>query len=119
MKPVHRIAVASLALALAACAPGPRAPMQAQTSAVAALKSAEAMGADEDPRAAYHVAIAHERLNAALGLIEEDEDEAAAIHLDSARAHAELAIALAREAQLVAGAPAPGGEDVTTTASYR
>lgn len=104
MKHVLRIASVCLSLGFLACAPGPRAPTQAQTSAVAAVRSAEAMGASGFPRASYHLALAHEQLQTALGLIEEDEDEDAALYLERAHADAELAIALTREARATADA---------------
>jgi hypothetical protein len=107
MNHVHRIAVASvcasIALTFSACG-GPQAPMRAQTSAVAAVRSAEELGAERYPRASYHLELAHEQLQKALALIEENEDEEAAMWLRRAQVDAELAMALSREAAAAARA---------------
>jgi hypothetical protein len=90
------LAAPLLALAGYACA-GSDAPLRAQTSAVAAIRSANEVGAEGAPRAAYHLELAKEQVAAAQRLIAEDEMEAAERMLRRAQADADLAIALTRQ----------------------
>jgi hypothetical protein len=92
------LAGALFALAGPACA-GSEAPVRAQTSAVAAIRSANEVGAEGAPRAAYHLELAKEQLELAERLIRDDEMEAAERMLLRAQADADLAIALTREAR--------------------
>lgn len=63
------------------------------------IKAAEVVGAPEYPRAELYLKLAKDQLQDAKKLAEEGEEEEARMTLDRARADAELAFALAKEAQ--------------------
>jgi hypothetical protein len=91
------IGVLLLLPAFAGCASAP-APTDQMTSAKAAVRSAEELGASGVPEADLHVKLAQEQIAHANKLIEEGENERAARLLQRAAADAELAVALAKEA---------------------
>ncbi len=82
------------ALAAAGCSGNP--PLQTESSS-SAIRAAEAVGADESPRAALHLQLAKEELEHATGLAERGKQDEAASLLLRAEADAELAILLSRE----------------------
>jgi hypothetical protein len=79
------------------CASG-RPPTERMTSAKAAVRSAEELGASGIPKADLHVKLAEEQIAFASKLMEEGEHERAATVLQRASADAELAVALTKEA---------------------
>jgi len=90
---------ASLALAASACATAPR---QQLTDSSAAVSAAEARDAAEHPRAAYHLALAKEQLEAAKPLVEgsrKDKQHARDL-LARAEVDAQLAMSLAQSAEM-------------------
>jgi uncharacterized protein (DUF1501 family) len=68
------------------------------TSAKAAVRSAEELGASGVPAADLHVKLAQEQIAHASKLMEDGENERAKLMLQRAAADAELALALAKEA---------------------
>ncbi len=94
---------ALLALAAGGCG-GAAPPTQAKTDTVAAIRAAHEVGAEQQPRAAYHLELAQEQLTRADSLIEQGRMVDAERMLRRAQADAELAIALTREAAVVAEA---------------
>lgn len=92
------LALAAMALAgpsLAGCG-GAAVPVGTRTAAVAAIESAEVVGASEEPQASLHLELAREQLAEAEELIDRGDNERARRILERAEADAELAIALAR-----------------------
>jgi uncharacterized protein (DUF1501 family) len=79
------------------CASAP-APTEQMTSAKAAVRSAEELGASGVPAADLHVKLAQEQIAHASKLMEDGENERAKLMLQRAAADAELALALAKEA---------------------
>jgi len=73
---------------------------QPLSDAQASIRAAEEMNAEETPDAAYHLELANEQLGEAQQAMEEGDDERAARLLERADADAELAIALARAAEV-------------------
>ena len=88
------------ALWLSAGCGGAAMPTQAQTDAVAAARTARALGADTTPQAALHLALADDQIQEAEHLMREDRNEAAERVLQRAKVDAELAIALQREEEV-------------------
>lgn len=86
-----------LSLPAFGCASAP-APTEQLTTAKAAVRSAEELGASGVPAAELHVKLAQEQIAHASKLMEEGENERAARVLQRAAADAELALALAKEA---------------------
>ncbi|MEN9580768.1 MAG: hypothetical protein RJA70_3777 [Pseudomonadota bacterium] len=90
---------ATLATALvisfcAGCASGPPLVTEKSTSDIHA---AEAVGAEDVPRASLHLQLAKEGLDRAKVLAAEGDDEEAASYMRRSEADAELALALSRE----------------------
>lgn len=83
--------------AMAGCG-GMAPPTHAQTDAVAAVRSAEAIGATDTPVASYQLELARGELDQAQTLMNGGHNEQARDVLDRAKADAELATALRREA---------------------
>lgn len=84
-----------IAVALAAgCASQPALRTESSTSAI---RAAEAVGANEVPRASLHLQLAKEELDRAQGLADRGEKDEAASQLLRAEADAELAVVLSRE----------------------
>lgn len=86
-------------LVFAAGCGGSGVPLRGQADAIAAVRSAESVGAEGTPQASYHLELANEQLAEADELLVQDRREAAEAALVRAKADAELAIALRREAQ--------------------
>lgn len=78
---------------------GAAVPHQELTSAEAAVRAAEVGGAPSVPKAELHLKKARDQIAVAKRLIEEDENERAFYELKRAAADAELALALAEEAE--------------------
>jgi hypothetical protein len=78
----------------AGCASSPALRTESSTGAI---RAAEAVGADQVPRAALHLQLAREELDRAKGLSDRGKREEAASQLLRAEADAELAVALSRE----------------------
>lgn len=83
---------------LAACGGHP-APTERMTTAEAAIRGAQELGAPRLPRAALHLKLAQESSDAARQLMEDGYNDRAELALRRAQADAELAIALTKEAQ--------------------
>lgn len=66
-------------------------------SSTSAIRAAEAVGADQTPRASLHLQLAKEELDGARSLADEGDTDRAASMLLRAEADAELAILLSRE----------------------
>lgn len=94
---------ALLALGGTACG-GAAPPIETKTETVAAIRSAREVGAEQQPRAAYHLELAEEQLSRADSLIERGLMADAERMLLRAQADADLAIALTREAEVLAEA---------------
>jgi hypothetical protein len=84
--------------ALLACG-GAAVPQEALTAAQADVKGAEVGGAAENPKAALHLKLAKDGIEAAQKQIADGDNETAARSLDRAQADAELALSLAKEAK--------------------
>lgn len=74
-------------------------PQQQLTNTQAAIRGAEEAGAADAPDAAYHLQLAKEQLATVERLQAQGKDDHLALRLDRAAADAELAIALANEAE--------------------
>lgn len=98
-----RVLIAGLAMSfLGAC--GASAPNAAHTDAVAAIRSAQTVGATEEPEASLHLELAREQLADAEDRMERGDNEKARRLLECAQADAELAVALAQYATVRAEA---------------
>jgi len=95
---------ATLALAGVGCAAAP--PRAAQGDAMAAIRSARELGAEEVPQASYHLELAREQVEVAGNLIQRRDMGRAERLLRRAELDAELAMALTREARTAAQAEA-------------
>jgi len=84
----------ALALALMGCASSP--PLRTESS-TSAIRAAEAVGADQVPRASLHLQLANEELAGAQKLAADGKSEEADSLLLRAHADAELAILLSKE----------------------
>ena len=78
------------------CASAP-APTDHLTSAEAAVRASEEVGASKVPQAELHYALAKEQVDKARKLMDEEENERAKSILQRAKADAELALVLTRE----------------------
>ena len=74
------------------------------TQAQAAIRAAEEVGARSVPKAALHLKMAQDQLQTAKGLLADGEEEEASVVLARAEIDAELALALAKDANLRAQA---------------
>lgn len=83
---------------LLACG-GAAVPQDSLTAAQADVKGAEVGGAAENPKAALHLKLAKDQIEAAQKQIADGDNETAARTLDRAQADAELALSLAKEAK--------------------
>lgn len=97
--------IAGVVWAMAGCG-GAAPPIHAQTDAVAAVRSADALGATETPMASYQLELARGELTQGQTLMNEGHNQQAQEILERAKADAELAMALRREAQARATAQA-------------
>lgn len=90
--------LAGLALVAMGCASHP-APTDQVASSLAAVRGAEEAGARDVPEAALHMKLAEEQIEQAKKLMEDDDNQRAEDLALRAYQDAELAVALAREAQ--------------------
>jgi hypothetical protein len=77
-------------------------PQTADTAS--AIAAAEAVGAQQHPKASLHLKLARDQLQEAKELLREDEKERAQLTLQRAKADAELALLLVRESEAKASA---------------
>jgi hypothetical protein len=106
-----------------ACAGSPK-PTNELVQAQSALRAAREVGAAEVPEAQLHVQLADEQLRRADKLMNDGDNAEAQRVLERAKADAELAVALAREAdaqksleQSRSNAPEHGSQSLSMTAS--
>jgi hypothetical protein len=93
--------LAALVLALCgACGSYPP-PTERMTTSEAAIRAADEVGAGQVPRAALHLKLAQEQTDKARKLMEDGYNERAELTLKRAQADGELALAIAREHQMV------------------
>lgn len=92
-----------LSAALVACGGYPL-PTERMVASEAALRSAQEVGAQNVPQAALHLRLAEEQIQKAKSLINDGDNERADYVLLRAKADAELALALAKEANAKADA---------------
>jgi Zn-dependent alcohol dehydrogenase len=126
MKIVYISLVAGLGLAAIACAGAPQ-PTERLASAQAAVRTAKELGAKDVPQAQLHTQLAEEQVQQATKLMHDGDNERADHVLKRAQADAELAVALAREAESQKGAeaaeaalsPAPGTPPQTMQATTK
>lgn len=90
--------IAGVVWAAAGCG-GVAPPTHTQTDAIAAVRSADALGATETPMASYQLELARGELAQGQTLMTEGHNQQAQDVLERAKADAELAMALRREAQ--------------------
>ena len=90
--------IGAVVCAMAGCG-GVAVPTHAQTDAVAAVQSADALGATETPTASYQLELARGELAQAQTAMNDGHNAQAQDLLERAKADAELAMALRREAQ--------------------
>ncbi len=90
-------------LAAAGCG-GAAVPTEATMNALAAIRSAQAVGAEEYPESAYHLELAQAELARSQRQIDHGDMAGAERTLDRARADADLAVALAHEKSVEAEA---------------
>ncbi|MFO0672489.1 MAG: DUF4398 domain-containing protein [Polyangiaceae bacterium] len=105
----------ALSLGLVACGSYPS-PTERMASSQAALRVAQEVNAASNPQAALHLKLAQEQLEQAKQMMAENNNRRAEYVLMRAEVDAELAEALAREAQLKAQA-AQAVEDVKNAKS--
>jgi hypothetical protein len=91
------MALASLATACGSVPP----PSDKLVQAESAARSAKEIGAERDPKAALHLKLAQEQIEAARAQMQDEENKRAAATLAKATADAELSLQLAREANEV------------------
>lgn len=85
-----------VALLASGCASGQPLPTQPVTDIEAARRSADELGAANNPQAQLHLKLADEQLQQAKAAAQDDDGVTAARLLDRAKADAELAVALTR-----------------------
>ena len=90
-------------VSVAACASYP-APTERLANALASIRGAQEVGASGSPQAALHLKLAQEQATQAKALMDDGKNERAEYVAQRAQVDAELALAMAREAQ--AGAQA-------------
>jgi hypothetical protein len=89
--------VAGFVAAFTAACGGGGVPAQQLASAKSAARTAEEVGAKQQPQSALHLKLAQDQIAEAERLIEDGEDDRAKLVLEQARADAELSLALTRE----------------------
>lgn len=97
-RPIRTTITACAIVACAGCG-GAQVPRAAQTDAVAAVRAAHAVGAAQEPSAAYHLELADQQIDAAKARMRQGDMESASRLLRQAEADAELSIALTRTAR--------------------
>jgi hypothetical protein len=90
--------VALSALALGACSSSHQLPAN-YAPTQAAISAADAVGAQNEPRAALHLKMARDQVVQAQSLANRGKDREASIMLDRARTDAEMALMVSREVQ--------------------
>jgi hypothetical protein len=101
MTPRSFLSLAGLLLGLAlGCGSYPP-PTERLTTAEAAIRGAEEVGASRVPRAALHMQLAKEQTEKARRLMQDSYNERAELTLKRAQADAELAISIAKEHETV------------------
>lgn len=100
-----RLLIASLLAATAlACGSSPVPLSGSLSQTQSAIRAAEEVGARNTPKAALHLKMAQDQLQTAKALLADDEEEEASVVLARAEADAELALTMAKEANLRAQA---------------
>jgi uncharacterized protein DUF4398 len=99
------LAVAALTLAGLGCGSYPP-PTERMSTAEAAIRAAEEVGATNVPQAALYMKLAQEQTEKAKRMMQDGYNERAELELKRAQADAELAVALAREQDTVGKAQA-------------
>jgi len=94
--------IGALALLMGGCAHDP--PTQQLQSSSAAVRAAEEVGAQKEPKAALHLQLAKEQTERAQKMLKDGNREDAEMLLVRAEADANLAVALARTTQETADA---------------
>jgi hypothetical protein len=97
MKPRSLLSMTALFLTLAAGCGSYPPPTERLTTAEAAIRGAEEVGAARVPRAQLHLQLAQEQTDKAKRLMQDGYNERAELTLKRAQADAELAIALAKQ----------------------
>lgn len=87
-----------LAGALAACG-GAQLNQQKLTAAEGAIRAAEEVGAQDQPKASLHLQLARDQINQAKRVADDGDEENAALLLNRAQVDAELALQLAKTEQ--------------------
>ena len=88
------------ALLFAACAHVTPAPERELADSRAAIRAAESVGADGNPRAAAHMKVARDRLDQAEELISDGDGAEAKLLLEEAIVESQLAAAIVEEAKV-------------------
>ncbi len=97
------LGVVATSLLMAACG-GSAVPQGKVVEAKSSVSAAEAVGAQDEPKASLHLKLATDGIVEAEKLIAEEKNEEAAAALDRAKADADLALAMTREAKTRASA---------------
>lgn len=99
MRGIYR-GIPALLAATALCACGGGQLSQARVTEVqGAMRAAEEVGANDQPKASLHLQLARDEMNEATRLAKDGEEENASLLLSRAQADAELALQLARTDQ--------------------
>ncbi len=96
---ISKSGVVLAAAALCAACGGAPPPVERLAGAEAAARSARELGAEKDPKAALHLKLATEQIDAAKAFMKDDDNKKAAATLAKASADAELSLQLAKEAK--------------------
>ncbi len=97
MRGMRKAMISVVAVGLVGCG-GSLPPNDKIASSEAAVRAAQEVGAQNEPKAALHLKLAQEQLERAKGHVKEGENDRAEFELLRAKADAELAVELAREA---------------------
>ena len=116
MNSAYIMGVVGGVLICGACAGVPK-PTDQLVDAQSALRAASALGAEKVPQAELHSQLAKEQIAQASKLMEDDENAAAKRVLLRAKADAELAVAIARNAEAAHGLEQAQGSMSTSSQS--
>jgi hypothetical protein len=94
---IHFLFVGTLACSLFGCG-GAAVPESQLVGAKSSVSAAQAVGAEQEPKAALHLKLARDEIEMAETLINEGDNEQAREALDRARLDADLSLSLTREA---------------------
>ena len=97
------LTVALVSAAIAACGSSPP-PTARYASASASIRAAHEVGAEKVPDAQLHLQMAEDQLTQAKRMIQDGDNDKASWVLSRAQSDADLAVGLAREAQMRAAA---------------